>query len=60
MSQDMVNAASSAPANNPVPLVMLRKSLDIQAQSTLSLLESIPQPAPVNPAHLGQSVDVKA
>ncbi|QKJ65381.1 YjfB family protein [Deefgea piscis] len=60
MSDSMVNAASSASANNPVPLVMLRKSLDLQAQSTLSLLQAIPQPASVNPAHLGQNVDVKA
>ncbi|MCB5195938.1 YjfB family protein [Deefgea salmonis] len=60
MSDGMVNAASSASANNPVPLVMLRKSLDLQAQSTLSLLQAIPQPVSVNPVHLGQNVDVKA
>jgi hypothetical protein len=60
MSDSMVNAASNAAANNPVPLLMLRKSLDIQAQGALSLLQALPQPATVNPEHLGQNVDVKA
>ncbi|MGL4996835.1 YjfB family protein [Deefgea tanakiae] len=60
MSDSMVNAASSASANNPVPLMMLRKSLDIQAQGALSLLQAIPQPAPVNPPNLGQNIDTRA
>ncbi|WP_027468889.1 YjfB family protein [Deefgea rivuli] len=60
MSDSMVNAASSASANNPVPLVMLRKSMDIQAQGVLSLLAALPQAATVNPPNLGQNVDVKA
>ena len=60
MSQGMVNAASNADASNSVPLMMLRKSLDIQAQGALSLLQALPQPAPVNPPNLGQNVDVRA
>ena len=60
MSDSMVNAASSASANNPVPLTMLRKSLDIEAQGVLSLLAAVPQPATVNPPNLRQNVDVKA
>ncbi|WP_028451071.1 putative motility protein [Chitinilyticum aquatile] len=62
MDQSIVGAASSASPYDPVPNIMLRKALDIQSQTTLSLLASIPQPAQttVNPAHLGQSVDTFA
>ncbi|MBM5570287.1 MULTISPECIES: YjfB family protein [Deefgea] len=60
MSDSMVNAASSASVNNSAALIMLRKSMDIQAQGALSLLQAIPQPAPVNPPNLGQNIDTRA
>ncbi|MDF3837089.1 YjfB family protein, partial [Cupriavidus basilensis] len=55
----MVSAASNA-GTNQVPVMMLRKSLDLQAQNVAALLGSMPQasvPAS-NPPHLGQNIDV--
>ncbi|WP_157669557.1 YjfB family protein [Chitinibacter sp. FCG-7] len=61
MDAGLVNAASSAGPSDVAPLMMLKKAMDIQAQTTLSLLQSIPQaPATNNPPNLGQNVDVKA
>ncbi|WP_367651431.1 YjfB family protein [Cupriavidus basilensis] len=60
MDISLVSAASNS-GGDPVPTMMLRKSLDLQAQSVATLLGSMPQvsvPAS-NPPHLGQSIDVK-
>lgn len=42
-----------------VGITVLRKAIDLQAQSALQLLDALPT-APSNPPHLGNSVDVKA
>ncbi|WP_028455084.1 YjfB family protein [Chitinilyticum litopenaei] len=63
MDASLVNAASNATSGNAIPNLVLRKAMDIQAQSALSLLEALPAPpgpASVNPAHLGQNIDVRA
>lgn len=60
MDISLVSAASNS-GGDPVPTMMLRKSLDLQAQSVATLLGSMPQvsvPAS-NPPHLGQSIDIK-
>ncbi|GAB3251538.1 YjfB family protein [Chitinimonas naiadis] len=51
--QAAANTASTA------AILTLRKAMDIQAQNAATLLEALPQP-PSNPAHLGNSVDVRA
>jgi hypothetical protein len=38
----------------------LRKALDQQQQSVLTLLQAIPQPSASNPPNLGNAVDVRA
>lgn len=58
MDTSVVSAASNA-GSNQVPLLMLRKSLDLQSQNVASLLQSMPQVSGgSNPPHLGQNVDV--
>ena len=60
MDISLISAASNS-GGDPVPTMMLRKSLDLQAQSVATLLGSMPQvsvPAS-NPPHLGQNIDVK-
>lgn len=59
MDTSVVSAASNSGAN-PVPLVMLRKSLDMQAASVATLLQGLPQVTPAsNPPNLGQNIDIK-
>ncbi len=59
MDTSVVSAASNAGAN-PVPLVMLRKALDMQAAGVAALLQGMPQVTPAsNPPHLGQNIDIK-
>ncbi|MBE9609671.1 YjfB family protein [Chitinilyticum piscinae] len=61
MDAGLVSAASAAVASNPAPLLMLRKALDIQEQTVMSLLDALPAPAgSVNPPNLGQNVDTFA
>ncbi|WP_373975274.1 putative motility protein [Chitinibacter sp. SCUT-21] len=60
MDAGLVNAASNAGANDVAPLLMLKKAMDIQANTTLSLLNALPQPPQTNnPPNLGQSIDVR-
>jgi hypothetical protein len=62
MSTSLVSALGAAdPGTDPVSLLMLRKSLDLQAQSVASLMQAATAAAPVasNPPHLGQNIDVK-
>ncbi|WP_423198669.1 MULTISPECIES: YjfB family protein [unclassified Cupriavidus] len=59
MDTSVVSAASNA-GTNPVPLLMLRKTLDMQAQGVMALLQGMPQVSvPSNPPHLGQNIDIK-
>lgn len=43
-----------------ISTTMLRKALDVQQQSALSLLQALPQPVSSNPPNLGNSVNVRA
>jgi len=51
-------ALSQAKTGDAVGTLMLKKALDMQAQSAAQLIQAIPQPS--NPPNLGNSVDVKA
>lgn len=50
---------TQATTNESASLLVLKKAIDVQAQSVELLLQGLPQPAN-NPPHLGQNVDVKA
>jgi len=52
-------AVSQAQTSDEVGIAMLKKTMQIEAQSAQQLLEALPQ-IPNNPAHLGNAVDVKA
>lgn len=54
------SAASQAQVGDAVNILVLKKTMDIQAQSALQLLDALPAVAASNPAHLGQSIDVTA
>ena len=58
----VVNAASNAAGgdNAAAGIYTLRKALDLQQQSAISLLQAIPQPAYSKPPNLGNAVDVRA
>jgi len=62
---DVSNIASTATAlsqqktSNDVQMAVLKKVMDMSAQSAQQLIEAIPQP-PSNPPHLGQGVDTYA
>lgn len=53
-------ALSQAGTGDAVAIAVLKKTLDIQAQSALQLIQALPQPAPSNPPNVGQSVNVYA
>lgn len=52
-------ALSQAKTGDAAAIMVQKKAMDLQAQSAAQLLEALPQPAN-NPAHLGQTIDVKA
>ncbi|WP_235185052.1 YjfB family protein, partial [Cupriavidus sp. SK-3] len=60
MDTSIISSASSV-GTDPVALLMLRKSLDMQGQSAAALLQSVPQVgvSASNPPHLGQNIDIK-
>ena len=51
-------AMSQAKTGDAVGTLMLKKALDMQAQSAAQLIESLPKPS--NPPNLGNRIDVKA
>lgn len=51
-------ALQQAKTGDAVGIAVMRKALELQEQTATQLLEALPQ-ATNNPAHLGQSVDVK-
>jgi|CXWL01.1.fsa_nt_gi hypothetical protein len=58
---DGVSSALSA-LNNPATadegsVLVLKKALNIQAQSVAQLLQSLPKAPPVNPPHLGNALN---
>lgn len=52
-------ALSQAKTGDAVGTLVLKKALDIQAQSAAQLIQALPQAAS-NPPNLGNSVDVRA
>ncbi len=63
MDTGLVNAASNAnfqTVGGVASANALKKALDTQQQTALSLLESIPAPQYNNPPNLGANVDVRA
>jgi Putative motility protein len=58
---DVSASNSSATVQSTAALIMAKKSMDIQAQSALSLLEAVPAaPKYNNPAGLGSVIDTRA
>jgi hypothetical protein len=61
MDASTVSSNASATVQGTAALIMMKKSMDIQAQSALSLLDAVPAaPKYNNPAGLGNSVDTRA
>ncbi|MCX7207010.1 MAG: YjfB family protein [Proteobacteria bacterium] len=61
MDASTVSSNASATVQGTAALIMMKKSMDIQAQSALSLLDAVPAaPKYNNPAGLGSSVDTRA
>lgn len=54
----LTSAMSSVDIRDAVSTTVLKKAIDIQAQSAMQLLEALP-PVPSNPPNLGNSVDIK-
>lgn len=52
-------ALSQAQTGDAVATLVMKKAMDIQAQSALQLLQALPQVAS-NPPNLGNSIDVRA
>ena len=48
---------SQARTEQVVQLAVLKKSMDVQAQGALALVQSAAQVIPNNPPHLGRNVD---
>jgi hypothetical protein len=55
----LTSALSQATTGDAVSIAVLKKAMDIQAQSAMQLLEGLPQVAS-NPPNLGSAIDVKA
>lgn len=55
----LATAMSNSAAGQAVGIAVLKKAMDLQAQSAAELLQALPQ-AGGNPPHLGQNVDVRA
>ena len=55
-----VSAAQQARTGDAVALAVLRKSLDLQAQSAQQQIAALPQPAANNPPNLGNTVNTFA
>lgn len=56
----LASALTQVQTGNDIGVAVLKKALDAQSQSAMALIQALPQPQSVNPAHLGQNVDVKA
>lgn len=52
-------ALQQARTGDAVNTLVFKKALDLQGQGAMQLIAALPTP-PSNPAHLGNSVDVKA
>jgi len=54
----LTSALTQVQGSDAVSTLVLKKSIDIQEQSTLQLLQALPQ-VTNNPPNLGNSVDIK-
>jgi len=54
------SAVSQAQTGDAVGIAVLKKAIDLQAQSALQLIASLPQPATNSPPNLGQGVNTFA
>jgi len=54
------SAISQASTGDAVAITVLKKSLDIEAQGALQLIQALPQVVASNPPNLGQRVDTFA
>jgi hypothetical protein len=52
-------ALAQSPTGDAVGTLVLKKAIDIQAEVAKDLLEAVQQ-VPSNPAHLGNSIDIRA
>jgi len=52
-------ALTQASTGSEASMLVLKKAIDIQAQTAMQLLDALPQVAN-NPPNLGNSIDVKA
>jgi hypothetical protein len=56
-----LSSMQESAVGNQIQVAVLKKAMDAQAQSALSLIQSIPQASSTNlPAHLGQNVNTQA
>jgi len=53
-------AISQASTGDAVAISVLKKTLDVQAQGALQLIQSLPLPSTNNPPNLGNSVNTFA
>lgn len=61
VSASSISDASAAQLAMKVQVSVLKKSVDLQAQGALALLEALPAPAGTgNPPNLGNVIDVTA
>jgi hypothetical protein len=51
---------SQAPIGDAIAIAVLKKAIDIQAQSAMQLIQALPQAAASNPPNLGNSVNTFA
>ncbi len=56
----VASAASQAPGADVLNILVLKKALDIQAVSALSLLQALPQPALASQGALGTQLNTFA
>lgn len=55
----LATASNQSGTADAINVRVLKKAMDMEVQSALQLLQTLPRPAN-NPPHLGQNVDVKA
>lgn len=55
-----VSGVSQADAANVVQLTVLKKAIDVNAQSALQLIQAASNVITSNPPHLGSRIDVRA
>jgi len=53
-------AISQASTGDAVAITVLKKTLEVQAQSALQLIQALPLPSTNSPAHLGNNVNTFA